>query len=224
MKSVLVYGGIECHLSKRFNLTVLHVEYRLSPEHELPAAVDDTIAIYHALLKRNFSSSQLLLMGDSAGGGLSLLVTQALIKQQLPLPRGLVLLSPWTDISSSGESHVRNVNTEVVLTMYERDWIIQRLLGSNHGQIPPDDPRYSPLFGSSAGFPPMFINVGTAEILEDDSRRVHTKAREAGVDVTFEAGEHLMHIYPVFFHYFPEARRTLDNIHQWIDNVFQIKN
>ena len=165
-------------------------------------------------------------MGDSAGGGLCLLTIQTLLEHKLPVPRGVVVLSPWADLSASGESHIRNRHVDIVIQMNDddNDWLLEQLLGPNYTQLSPNSSIYSPLFGSFADFPPIYINVGTAEILEDDSRRVHTKAREAGVDVTFEAGEHLMHIYPVFFHYFPEARRTLDNIHQWIDNVFQIKN
>jgi acetyl esterase/lipase len=69
----------------------------------------------------------------------------------------------------------------------------------------------------------MYINVGTAEILEDDSRVILKRAQEAGVDVTFEEGLHMMHVYPMFFSYFPEARNTLDNINKWIQNIFDQK-
>ncbi len=80
------YSGFECHLSRLFNRTILHVEYRLCPEHPLPAAVDDAVALYQALLQHNISPSQLMIMGDSAGGGLSLLTIQALIARQIPVP------------------------------------------------------------------------------------------------------------------------------------------
>jgi acetyl esterase/lipase len=86
------------------------------------------------------------------------------------------------------------------------------------------DPRISPLFGSFKGFPPMYVTVGTAEILEDDARGVVENARDAGVDVTFEEGLHLMHVYPLFFSYFPEARNTLDNINKWIQTIFTGKH
>jgi acetyl esterase/lipase len=189
----------------------------------LPAALEDTVAIYRALLRHNISPSQILIMGDSAGGGLSLLTIQALISQKLPIPRGVVVFSPWTDISSSGESHTRNRHTDVMLSAYNNDWILAQLLGSNPSKLSANDPILSPLFGSFEGFPPMYINVGTAEILEDDSRRVLAKAQDAGIDVTFEEGLHLMHVYPVFFSYYPEARNTLDNINKWIQTIFDHK-
>ncbi|CAF1233182.1 unnamed protein product [Didymodactylos carnosus] len=215
------YSGFECHLSRLFNVTMLHLEYRLCPEHALPAAVDDAVALYNALLHHNISSSQLLFMGDSARGGLSLLTVQALLIRQLPLPRGVIVLSPWTDLSASGESYKRNRQIDVVFRDMKEDdgGTVKLMLGPNTSQLSADNPIFSPLFGSFEGFPPMYINVGTAEILEDDSKRVLKKAQEAGVDVKFEEGLHMMHVYPVFFAYYPEARNTLQNINKWIQTL-----
>ncbi|CAF2716497.1 unnamed protein product [Rotaria sp. Silwood2] len=219
------YSGFECHLSHLFNVTILHLEYRLCPEHPLPAAVDDAVSLYHALLRDHISPSQLLFMGDSAGGGLSLLAVQAVIARQLPVPRGVIVLSPWTDLSASGESYKRNRQIDIMFrnTKEDNGSTVKLMLGSNPAQLSPDNPIYSPLFGSFEGFPPMYINVGTAEILEDDSRRVLRKAQESNVYVTFEEGLHLMHVYPAFFLYYPEARKTLNNINQWIQTIFDQK-
>jgi monoterpene epsilon-lactone hydrolase len=199
------------------------VEYRLIPEHLLPAAVEDTVAIYRALLRHKISPSQLFIMGDSAGGGLSLLTIQAIISHQLPVPRGVIAVSPWTDLSASGESYSRNAVTDVMLNTDDTKWLTSAVLGFDDSKLSFDNPLVSPLFGSFEGFPPMYINVGTAEILEDDSRRVSKKAEEAGVDVTFEEGIHLMHAYPLFFPYCPEARNTLDNINKWIQTTLTKK-
>jgi monoterpene epsilon-lactone hydrolase len=213
------YSGIECHLSKLFNMSVLHVEYRLSPEHPLPTAVEDTVAVYHALFRKNISSTQLFIMGDSAGGGLALLTVQAIINRQLPVPQGVIALSPWTDLSLSSESYTRNHLTDVMLSTEYIQWMAKLVMGTKYSDLSATSPVFSPLFGSFEGFPPMYINVGTAEIIEDDSRRAVKKAQEAGVDVTFEIGLHMMHGYPAFFLYFPEARAELDNIKKWIQKV-----
>lgn len=220
---LIVYGGFECHLSRLFNMFVLHVEYRLAPEHPLPAAVDDAVALYRTLLHRRISPSQMMIMGDSAGGGLTLLTVQTLIARQLPVPRGVILLSPWADLSSSGESYTRNRHVDVILYNHNSTWASAQILGPNHSQSAIVNPSYSPLFGSFEGFPSMYINVGTAEVTEDDSRLVAKKAEEAGVDVTLEEGLHLMHVYPLFFPYYPEARNTLDNINNWAQAVFDQK-
>ena len=218
--SILGYSGLECHLSQLFNVTLLHVEYRLSPEHPLPAAVQDTVSLYRSLLREKFSPSQLIFMGDSAGGGLALLTIQALITQHLPVPRGLIVLSPWTDLSASGESYTKNRQADVMFRHSKNDnSMVDFILGSDPGRFAASSPLVSPLFGSFQGFPPLYINVGTGEILEDDSRRVVSKAREENVDVTFEAGRHLMHVYPMFYLYSPEARRTLANIAEWLERL-----
>ncbi|CAF1474338.1 unnamed protein product [Rotaria sordida] len=217
------YSGIECHFSKIFNITILHLEYRLNPEHPLTAAVDDSVALYRALLRDNISSSQLVMMGDSAGGGLALLTIQAIIARQLPVPRGVIVFSPWTDLSASGESYTRNRLTDVMLTTDRIKWMVKVILSTNHPELSADSPVVSPLFGSFEGFPPMYINVGTAEVAEDDSRAVVKKAKDTGINVTFEEGLHLMHVYPIFFLYCPEARNTLNNINKWIQTIFDQK-
>jgi acetyl esterase/lipase len=199
------------------------VEYRLTPEHPLPAAVGDGLAIYRALLRQDISPSQMLFMGDSAGGGLTLLTVQALLARRLPLPRGIIVLSPWADASVSGDSYTRNAKIDVMLDAETVKYVAPLLLDPKNANLTLNSPLLSPLFGSFERFPPMYVTVGTAEILEDDSRGVVKKAQDAGVDVTFEEGLHLMHVYPLFFPYYPEARNTLDNIKQWIQTLFQEK-
>jgi acetyl esterase/lipase len=196
------------------------LEYRLCPEYPLPAAVDDAVALYRALLLENIKPSELMIMGDSAGGGLTLLTVQAVIAHQLPVPRGVIVLSPVTDLSMSGESQTRNRPIDVMARLDITDRLMEHYLASNSSQFPANSSVISPLFGSFKGFPPMYINVGTAEVLEDDSRRVSKKAEEAGIDVTFEIGLHMMHVYPVFFPYFAEARNTLDNINKWFQTIY----
>ena len=202
------------------NISVLHLEYRLSPEHPLPAAVDDAVAIYGALLQQGVSPAQIMFMGDSAGGGLILLTIQALIARQFSVPRGVITISPWADASTSGDSYVRNAKVDVMLDPRSAKWAVSFLLSSDEPKLALNDPRLSPMFGSFEGFPPMYVTVGTAEILEDDAREVVKKAKAAGVDVTLEEGLHLMHVYPLFFPYFSEAQNTLNNIHRWIDQIY----
>jgi len=182
--------------------------------------VDDGVAMYRALLHNNTSPSQLLFMGDSAGGGLALLTIQALLARELPVPRGIIVISPWTDISMSSESYTRNEKSDIMLTANSVKWAASLLLNPNQSRLHLYDPLISPLFGSFKGFPPTYVTVGTAEILEDDARGVVENAQDAGVDVTFEEGLHLLHAYQLFFPYIPEARNTLDNINKWIQTIF----
>jgi len=116
-------------------------------------------------------------------------------------------------------SKIRNNDKEILVKRKTAQWISSYVLGVNRSELSLNNPLVSPLWGSFEGFPPMYISVGTAEIIEDDSQRLVAKARDAGVDVTFEQGEHLMHIYPMFFPYYPEARQSLENIRQWLQTL-----
>ena len=126
------YSEFECYLSQIFNTTILHVEYRLSPEHPIFAAVGDTVAIYRALLNQNISPSQILIMGDSASGGLSLLTVRALLARRLPVPCGIIALSPWDDLSISGDSYTRHRLTDVIFTSADTEWMVKIILSTNH--------------------------------------------------------------------------------------------
>lgn len=160
-------------------------------------------------------------MGDSAGGAFAMLTVQSLISQGLDVPRGIVAFSPWTDLSASGESYRRNKHKDVMFTDSNEndDSMLTLFLGSNPLNLTANHPMISPLFGSFKGFPPMFITVGTAELFEDDSSRILIKAQNENVDITYEAGKHLMHIYPLFYQFFPEARQTLMKLDQWLKHL-----
>ncbi|CAF1107988.1 unnamed protein product [Didymodactylos carnosus] len=217
------YSGWECHLSQVFNCSVLHLEYRLVPEFPLPAAVDDSVALYEALLKQDSSIHKRIIgMGDSAGGGLWLLTLQALVNKAIPVPRGVIAISPWTDLTFSGPSYTKNKDLDAMLKYDRLSWSIEQVLGGKKlieaSKLQANNPIFSPLFGSFDGFPPIYLTVGTGELLESDSIMVHEKAKEAQVDATLEVGEHLAHVYPIFYLYFPEARQTIENIRQWVMN------
>jgi epsilon-lactone hydrolase len=218
--SCLGHSGFECHLSRLLNITVVHLEYRLAPEHTITAAIDDAISFYDALIQKGVSS-RLIVMGDSAGGGLALLTIQNILTRHSLVPRAVIIMSPWTDFSLSGASYMRNRFTDFMIPADSAEWGVQQILGPNHSFINRRDPLYSPLFGPFKGFPPMFITVGTAEVLEDDAKNVAQKARYEGVDVTLHEGRHLMHVYPLFFGYFPEARETLEKIRRWLEVTLQ---
>ena len=132
-------------------------------------------------------------------------------------------MSPWADLSASSESYSRNRLTDVMIPYESISWGIEQALGPDHSQLARDNPSYSPLFGSFEGFPPMYITVGTAELVEDDSKQITEKAKKAGVDVTLEVGLHMMHVHPLFYAYYPEARSTLDNIRQWLEQYLSEK-
>ena len=101
----------------------------------------------------------MMIMGESAGGGLVLLTVQAIIDNQLPVPRGAIVLSPWVDLSMSGDSYTRNLHTDLS-PKFDKNWLVSQVVIPNYPTSAFTDPKLSPLFGSFEGFPPMYISVG----------------------------------------------------------------
>ena len=186
---------------------LLQFDHRLAPEHPFPAALEDTVAAYRWLLEQGFGPERIVIMGDSAGGGLCLAALLALRDQGLPLPAAAVALSPWTDLKLTGESY----RTKVDVCLSPRNMAV---LCSKYyaGEHDPAEPWISPLYGDLHGLPPLLINVGGYETMLDDSTRFAEKARAAGVDVTLRVGEGLVHCYPLLAPLFPEATEALDEI------------
>ena len=186
------HKSLSTHLAITARCKVLVPDYRLAPEYPYPAALEDAVSAYRALLEL-FPAGQLAIGGDSAGGGLALCTTLALREVGLPLPAALLLISPWTDMTLSGET----VNTlDKVDPMLGRVWL-SRAAEAYRGSVAPADPRLSPLFANLAGLPPMLIQVGGDEILLDDSRRLAERAKAIGVDVTLEVEAGYWHDFQV---------------------------
>ncbi len=206
-----VFGSPKSHRSITFALAketpadVFSLEYRRAPEDPFPAAVEDAVAGYRWLLRKGRAPASISFAGDSAGGGLAMALLLACKKQGLPLPGCVVLYSPWTDLTVSGDSIDDNEETDV---MFKAEYIregVKLYLGDAN----PNLPLVSPLFGDLTGLPPVFIFASKSEALFHDSERMVEKLRAAGVETMFEAQEGLAHVWPVFTPWFPEAKQAV---------------
>jgi monoterpene epsilon-lactone hydrolase len=182
-------------------------EYRLAPEHPFPAAIEDTLTSYRWLLERGTSPSRIVIVGESAGGGLCLATLLALKEEGIPLPAAGVAISPWTDLKLTGESH--RMRSKVSIDPLGMSMVCSKYYA---GENDPGDPWISPLYGDLHGLPPLLIYVGDDEMMRDDSTRFADKATHAGVDVTLRVGEGMVHCYPLFAPLFPEATQAMDEI------------
>lgn len=188
-------------------LEVISVDYRLAPEAPFPAALEDTIAVYAALCDR-----PLVVVGESAGGGLAMSTLQLAGSRGLPMPQALVAIFPWADLTQTSRSFEVNAGRDVLT----RNGLTANAL-YYAGDVPLDDPRLSPVRGSFEGFPSTMVIVGTSDSLFDDARTVVSRLRAADVDTTYievEGGIHGFIALPM-----PEAARSMDQVRDFVMNI-----
>ncbi len=190
---------------------VLVIDYRLAPEHPFPAAVEDAAAAYRWLLATGIAPSRISVMGDSAGGGLTLATLLALRGASDRLPAAGVCMSPWTDLEGTGASAQPGGADDPLLELAGL-----REMGRQYAAHDIRNPLAAPLHADYRGLPPLLIQVGTREILLDDATRVAEKAKAAGVDVTLEKWEGLIHVWQLFGPAMPEAEQAVTRIGEFV--------
>jgi len=206
--SLATHRGLASRLALSARARVLTVEYRLAPEHPFPAAVDDTVTAWRWLLAEGVDPRHLAVVGDSAGGGLTVATAMTARDGGDPLPAALAVMSPSVDLEGRGESFT---------TRAAEDPLIQRsfLLRTAELYLAGADPLHplaSPLYGDLSGLPPLFVQVGTAETLLDDSTRLAARARAAGVEVTLRTWEGMFHGWQHYAKMLPEGQQAIDEV------------
>lgn len=212
MGSFASHRALAGHIAHACGVHAVLPEYRLAPEHPFPAALEDAVACYGELLARGFAPEQIVMVGDSAGGGLTLSTLFVLRDKGEPLPRAAVLLSPFTDLALTGESLVTRADVDPWLYPRMLDPFIRFYLGDGDRR----DPRVSPLYGDLRGLPPMLVHVGDHEILLSDSMRLAERARAQGVDVELEVWPELWHVFHLFAPALPDANEAIAKIGAYV--------
>lgn len=190
-------------------MSVLTIDYRVAPENPYPAALEDAVAAYDWLMEQGFAANQIIVVGDSAGGGLALGLCMYLKDKKRELPAGIIAMSPWADLTASGPSYEENYEKDPLFgntrdsLIYNKDYV---------GENDPKNPYISPMFGEYDGFPPMLIQVGSIEMLLSDSVSVAEKAKEAGAKVKLTVYEGMFHIFQMALKLLPESRAAWEEI------------
>jgi epsilon-lactone hydrolase len=210
--SHVAYRGFGSRIAASCRARVLVPNYRLTPEHPFPAALEDALQVYEWLSER-VASERILLAGDSAGGGLAIATLAALRDSSRPLPRCAVLYSPWTDLACTGNSHQPGAVDDPFFTAEG-----VRALGRMYAGDQLSDPRASPLHADLAGLPPMLVFAGSREILLDDATRLVEKAKDAGVEAQLVVGDGLIHAWPVYD--LPESRVCIEQSGRFVEKLF----
>lgn len=209
--SPAVYRSLAANLSRAAQSRVLVIDYRLAPEHPFPAAVEDSVASYRWLLAQGIQPARVVIAGDSAGGGLTAATLVAIRDARLPLPAAGVLLSPMVDLEGTGES-MKTKAAEDPIVQKEQVAIVKLYLNGKD----PRTPLAAPLYADLTGLPPLLIQVGTSECLLDDSTRLAERATKAGVKVTLEQWDRMIHVWQLFASMLDEGQQAIDRIGEYV--------
>lgn len=206
---------LAAHIGRAAGLEVLLPDYRLAPEHPYPAALEDAVAAYDWALGQDAAAEDLFVAGDSAGGGLAVALALELRARDRAPPAGIVAISPWVDLTLSGETTGDPGARDPMLS---RAWLAQAA-DWYAGGASPATPLISPAFADLAGLPPLLIQVGGDELLLDDARRLAAAAERDGVAVTYEEWPAMWHDFQLFAGWMPEARRAVASIARFVETV-----
>jgi len=210
---IATHRGLAARLARLARVRVLNVDYRLAPEHPHPAAVEDAVAAVRFAYASGLAPSRVAVAGDSAGGGLAVATLLALRDAGAALPAAGVCISPWTDLTGSGESlRARAAQDPLVDAETLARMAAHYLAGED-----PRAPLASPLFADLRGLPPLLVHVGTAEILLDDATRLAESAQDQGVDVQLEVWDEMIHVWHAFADLLPEGEQAVAAIADFLE-------
>jgi acetyl esterase/lipase len=204
--------GLASDVSRRVGAPAISVDYRLAPEHPFPAAIDDALAAYRALLADGVPSEKIAFLGESAGGGLVAATLLALKDTDLPQPSSATVFSPWVDLTVSGASATGKADLDPALTAEALRTRARDYLGDRD----PAAPLASPIFGDLTGLPPLLIQVGSHEILLDDAIRLVARAASHDVPVELQVWPEVPHVFQGFAALLDEADRALNAAAEFI--------
>ena len=219
------FGSLQSHrhlvsrLAVAAGVIAVSIDYRLAPEHPFPAALDDALAAYRWLLTQGFPPGGIVLAGDSAGGNLAAATVLRIRDEGLPKPGGLYLISPWLDLTLSGESYEVRASQDPILTQETMREVAQLYLGQIDGQYP----YASPAYGDLSGFPSIMIQVGADEVLLSESIVFARKAALHGVGVRLHVWPEMIHAWPLFHSALPQGTRAIAEAGLWIRETLSLE-
>ena len=220
--SAEMYRAFVSNLCKKLQVHAYCISYRLVPEHPYPAALNDAFTTYKWLLEeKSIPAERIIILGDSAGGGLALALLHRIGKNSLAQPKCAICISPWTDLTLSNDSYVTNRENDAFFNFTNLEESARLYIGKDTAE----NPEISPIFADFSSFPPIFLQVGSTEMLLNDSTVIAEKMKKQGVSVKVDIWEGLFHDFlifsrmPVIGKLTPEFKQATKNIKQFIDDL-----
>lgn len=209
------HRALTWRLSRACRAKVLALDYRQPPDWHYPAPLEDAVAAYRSLLDRGYKPENIIIGGDSAGGNLTLVTLLRLRDLQLPMPAAGVLISPWGDLTCSGETVVSNAECEPMIPVNA----LRFISASYSHRTDPGSPLISPVFADLSGLPPLLVQVGSTEVLLSDARRVAEQAARFQVPCRLQVWENMMHVFQTLAGWVPEASLALREIGAFVEQA-----
>lgn len=201
--SVQTHKSLVTQICKHSDTYGLLFDYRLSPEHQYPAPIEDSVAVYLWLLENGYEPNQIAFGGDSAGGGLAMATLMYIRDHQLAeLPKCYIGLSPWLDLTGNSNSIHRNKDSDAMINVEAMEHWVKNYVGSNDTELP----YISPIYGHLHDLPSMYFQVCNIEVLYDDSKNFYSMAKQQGLEIEMEEYEDLIHVWQAFWPILKEAR------------------
>ncbi len=208
---------------------VAFIDYRVAPEYGYPSGLNDALEGWDNILKKGYKPENVVIIGDSAGGNLSLSLMLKLRDMGRELPGAAVLMSPWADMTASGKSYIDNFNNDVMFGGKQKVTpdMVEKFLNSPIyafcGKEDRRTPYVSPVFGEYNGFPPTMFLVGSDEMLLSDTLTIKEKMDKAGIKTELILGEKMFHVWPVYHMLLPEAKKAMNEILRYIYKFYEEK-
>lgn len=212
MFSKKTHQGLATRLAQEFESQAIVYDYRLAPEHKFPAAIEDALAVYEHVLKLGYDPKNIIVAGDSAGGGITFALMLAARAHDLPMPGLAIGISPWVDMTHSGKSFIENETKDVMLSPAGIRTFVERYTRDGDAK----DPYASPLFGDLKGFPPVMLQAAGDEILRDDSVMLAAALREAGVAVELDVWPGLFHVFEFAWRWLPQSNEAIIKMGEFV--------
>ena len=209
--SPLGHRSMVSHIAAAMQAVAYSMDYRMAPEAPFPAAVDDALASYKALLDQGVSAEKIAISGDSAGGGLTLACALAAKEAELPQPACLMPISPWVDLTNSGWSYDAKAESDPMITQENISEFAKTYLAGGDAKTP----LASPVNADLSGLAPMLIQVGSEECLLSDATLLAERAGAAEVPVQLEIWSEMIHVWHFFHAFLTDARRAMDGMASW---------
>ena len=196
---------------------ILTVNYRVAPENKFPAALEDVVKSYNWLIDNGYKNDEIIIVGDSAGGGLAIALVMYLRDNNIPIPKALITMSAWTDLTNSGASFSRNYKIDPIFGNSKQSVVYTSTYALNMDK---KNPYISPKFGSYKNFPPMLMQVGENEMLLSDSVDVAYIAKKQNVDVKLHIYSGMFHIFQKYYLLIPEAKIAWKDIKEFVNKLY----